>query len=104
MKYTKEEKLQIGRRIYDGEITRNQAAEEYGIGEYTARDYMRFYRDINNLPPKSNGGRRKSGEAFSYAGKLPEMAELKAMTKEELIQVIIKAGMTEKPLKCSSGK
>lgn len=104
MKYTKEEKLQIGRRIYDGEITRNQAAEEYGIGEYTARDYMRFYRDINNLPPKSNSGRKKYSESCSYADKLPEMAELKAMTKEELIQVIIKAGMTERSLTHSSGK
>ena len=29
MKYTKEERLNIGRRIYDGEISRCQAAEEY---------------------------------------------------------------------------
>lgn len=37
MKYTKEERLVIGRRIYDGEISRYQDAEEYGIGEQTAR-------------------------------------------------------------------
>ena len=29
MKYTKEERLNIGRRIYNGEISRYQAAEEY---------------------------------------------------------------------------
>ena len=45
MKYTKEEKLNIGRRIYEGELTRYQAAEEYDIGENTARSYMRMYRD-----------------------------------------------------------
>lgn len=28
MKYTKEERLEIGRQIYDGEITRYQAAEK----------------------------------------------------------------------------
>ena len=52
MKYTKEQRLDIGRRIYDGELTRYEAAEEYGISEQTARDYMRHYRDANQLPPK----------------------------------------------------
>lgn len=31
MKYTKEERLEIGRRIYEGELNRYQAAAEYGI-------------------------------------------------------------------------
>ena len=52
MKYTKEQRLDIGKRIYDGELSRYEAAEEYGISDLTARDYMRQYRDINNLPPK----------------------------------------------------
>ena len=52
MKYTKEQRLDIGRRIYNGEITRYQAAEEYDINDQTARAYMRMYRDINQLPPK----------------------------------------------------
>ena len=40
MKYTKEERLDIGRRIYNGEIGRSEAAEEYGIGDDTAKDYL----------------------------------------------------------------
>ena len=52
MKYTKEQRLVIGRRIYDGELTRYEAAEEYEISEQTARDYMRLYRDVNHLPPR----------------------------------------------------
>lgn len=56
MKYTKEQRLDIGRRIYDGEISRYEAAEEYVINEQTARNYMRMYRDANQLPPKQ--GRR----------------------------------------------
>lgn len=35
MKYTKEQRLDIGRRIYDGEISRYEAAEEYVINEQT---------------------------------------------------------------------
>ena len=52
MKYTKEQRLDIGRRIYDGEIDCHQAAEQYEINHYTARDYMRMYRDVNQLPKK----------------------------------------------------
>ncbi|MCD7844723.1 MAG: hypothetical protein LUG57_02490 [Oscillospiraceae bacterium] len=51
MKYTKEERLDIGRRIYEGEFTRYEAAVKYGIGADCARDYMRLYRDLNSLPP-----------------------------------------------------
>lgn len=97
MKYTKKEKMEIGRRIYNDELTRNQAAEEYDIGEYTARDYMRMYRDLNHLPPKRKG-RKKSGASYAPA-RLPDISQLEALTKEELIRVIIKAGITEKRLK-----
>ena len=31
MKYTLKQRLDIGRRIYESELTRFQAAEEYGI-------------------------------------------------------------------------
>ena len=96
MKYTKEERLDIGRRIYDGEISRYEAAEEYGISEQTARNYMRMYRDSNRLPPK-RGQRSISAPSFKKAP--AELDELKAMTKEELIQELIKAKITEARLK-----
>ena len=50
MKYTKDQRLDIGKRIYEGEISRFEAAEEYGIGADTARNYMRQYRAENHLP------------------------------------------------------
>ena len=96
MKYTKEQRLDIGRRIYDGEISRYEAAEEYGINEQTARNYMRMYRDVNRLPPK-HGQRSISAPSFKKAP--AELDELKAMTKEELIQELIKAKITEARLK-----
>ena len=37
MKYTKEERLEIGRRIYSGELSRYEAGEQYGICPNTAR-------------------------------------------------------------------
>lgn len=96
MKYTKEERLEIGRRIYYGEISRYEAAEQYGINELTARDYMRLYRNANQLPPK----RGKSAITAPSFQKAPAgMEELQSMTKEQLIQEIVKARITEARLK-----
>lgn len=96
MKYTKEQRLDIGRRIYYSEISRYEAAEEYGISEQTARNYMRMYRDVNRLPPKH--GQISIG-ALSFKKEPVELDELKSMTKEELIQELIKARITEARLK-----
>ena len=99
MKYTKEQRLDIGRRIYDGEITKYDAAQQYNISLQTARDYMRLYRNENHLPPKqgysSNGG-------TSIQKPVPEPNNLeayKAMSKDELIQELVKARIAEARLK-----
>ena len=96
MKYTKEERLDIGRRIYNGEISRYQAAEEYGISDQTARIYMRLYRDANHLAPK-RGKMRASVPSVTEAS--TGMESLEAMTKDELIREVIKARITEARLK-----
>ena len=93
MKYTKEERLNIGHLIYDGELSRYEAAKEYDISEQTARSYMRLYRDFNHLPPKI------SVAAPSFATTPTGMDDLKSMSKEELIQEIVKARITEARLK-----
>lgn len=96
MKYTKEEKLNIGRRIYEGELTRYQAAEEYDIGENTARSYMRMYRDLNQLPPKEKGLSTSKSPGLHSSQNLEAY---QAMTKEELIQALVKARIAEARLK-----
>jgi transposase-like protein len=53
-KFSKEQRLAIGQQIYNDEITVNEAASRYDISPYTARDYMRFFRDANHLAPKSS--------------------------------------------------
>ena len=96
MKYTKEERMEIGRRIYNGEISRYEAAEEYGINDQTARNYMRMYRDANHLPPK-RGKRSLTAPSFKTAP--AGMEDLESMTKEQLIQELVKARITEARLK-----
>ena len=96
MKYTKEERLDIGKRIYNGELSRLEAAEQYGISDQTARDYMRMYRDVNHLPPKRL---KKPVTVLSFNTSPQGMDDLESMTKEELIQELVKARITEARLK-----
>ena len=99
MKYTKEQRLDIGRRIYDGEITKYDAAEQYDISYQTARDYMRLYRNVNHLPPKRG---YSSSKGNSIQRPVPEPNNLEtyeAMSKEELIQELVKARIAEARLK-----
>ncbi len=96
MKYTLEERLEIGRRIYDGEISRYEAAEQFGINDQTARNYMRMYRDANQLPPKQG---KRAGPTLLLKNDHAGIDDLTAMTKEELIHELIKARITEARLK-----
>ena len=99
MKYTKGEQLDIGRRIYDGELTRYEAAEEYEISEQTARNYMRLYRDVKHLPPRK-GAQHICGLAKTRSAPAPTgLEELQSMTKEELIDALVMAKITEARLK-----
>ena len=96
LKYNKEQRLLIGREIYSHEITISQAAEKYGINRYTARDYMREYRDINNLEPMSDG---KEELIILKEKKISKYEDLKDMTKEQLIDEVIKARVGEERAK-----
>ena len=100
MKYTKEQRLDIGRRIYDGEIDCYQAAEQYGINYYTARDYMRMYRDTNQLSEKTKlKSKNDSISTTSAPNNQASLQEYQDMSKEELIQALIQARITEARLK-----
>ena len=95
MHYTQEERLDIGRRIYNNEITRYEAAEEYGISDQTARTYMRLYRAANHLPPKNRSKKTCASPPTTPA----DMETLATMTREELIEEVIKARIAEARLK-----
>ena len=100
MKYTKEQRLDIGRQIYDREITRQQASEIYGICEWTARSYARLYREENHLPAMKKG--MSSNQYISLDKRNTEPSALEdyeEMTKEELIQELVKAQIREARLK-----
>ena len=98
MKYTLEERLDIGRRIYEGELTKYAASEQFGISINCARDYMRLYRDVNHLPAKNTKEARRNPTVPRHT-EPQNLEDLEAMTKEELIQELVKARITEARLK-----
>ena len=96
MKYTKDQRLDIGRRIYEGEISRFEAATEYGIGSNTAREYMRLYRAEHHLP----SGMWKAMLKDKRPPRPPaRLEDYEAMSKEELIQELVRAKIVEARLK-----
>lgn len=52
MKYTKNERLEIGKKIYDGELNREQASILYDISADTACGYYRLNKAWVELKEK----------------------------------------------------
>jgi transposase len=100
MKYTEKQRLDIGHQIYDGELTKFEASEKYGMGLHIARKYMRLYRDANQLLPR-NASRIANTAAIRTCADTKRLAlnDLQDMTKEELIQALVKARIQEAHLK-----
>ena len=96
MKYKKEERLEIGRQVYTGEITSEQAKNKYGIAAYTVKEYVRLYRETNSLPYKNKIG--EYGKLARHTER-KSLEEYESMTKEELIDELIRARITEARLK-----
>lgn len=92
MKYSEKERIEIGRRVYSGELSRFEAGEEYGISPDTARNYMRLYRDAYGLPAKR-------GKRRNYAAAPAGLADYESMTREELIHELLMARINEARLK-----
>lgn len=88
MKYTLEERLSIGCEIYTRSLTINEAALKYEINSYTARDYMRLYRDTNNLPALNDSTNQNIKKIDK---KVIKYDDLENMTKDELINEVILA-------------
>ena len=99
MGYSREERLDIGKQIYNNEISKSDAAIKYSIGEGTARDYMRLYRDVNGLPPKNRIQKDEDTVKICIHSSGPDLSEYESMTKEELIKELLKLRINEARLK-----
>ena len=86
MPHTKAEQFAIGKEIATGKINTKEAADKYGIGMSTAQLYARQYRAQQNIPsPRSSPNVLSSSDMEVY----------QSMSKDELINELIKAKVNE---------
>ncbi|MBR2555966.1 MAG: hypothetical protein IKE94_13985 [Aeriscardovia sp.] len=95
MKYTKEERLDIGRRIYTQEITYKEAMELYGLSESCAHKYLTDYKRANGIPVMSQTFTNKNAPANASQVSDLDIETYMSMSKEELINELIKAKANE---------
>ena len=97
MKYTKEQRLDIAKRVYDGELTVEEAAVKYELNPSSVKGYLRLYRAETGLPPRTH----KTGNVTQPTRdpKDSSLKEYESMSKEELIDALVMARINEARLK-----
>lgn len=99
MKYTKEQRLDIAKRVYDGELTVEEAAVKYDLNPSSVKGYLRLYRAETGLPPRT---RTKKAGKVTQSIETPKdssFKEYESMSKEELIDALVMARINEARLK-----
>ena len=74
MKYTKEQRLDIAKRVYDGELTVEEAAVKYDLNPSSVKGYLRLYRAETGLPPRT---RTKKAGKVTQSIETPKDSSLK---------------------------
>lgn len=97
MRYSKEDRLDIGRRIYSRELSCSQAANEYGVSNSTAKNYLKLYCETYSLP--SSVQTRSLTTKTRQEAHPKGLGEYTNMSKEELIEELVKARIKEVRLK-----
>lgn len=90
MKHTKAENMDIGRRMYNKEITYKDAMQQYGISESNAHKCMSDYKIANGIPLKPH-----PISANISNQSLDDIERYMSMTKEELIKELILSKVNE---------
>lgn len=89
----------IAKRVYDGELTVEEAAVKYDLNPSSVKGYLRLYRAETGLPPRT---RTKKAGKVTQSIETPKDSSLKeyeSMSKEELIDALVMARINEARLK-----
>ena len=93
MKYTKEERLAVAKRIVEHELTYSSASQQYSISMATVYLWIKEYKRVNNIVID---GRSDFSPHFSHE---KDMETLNSMSKEQLIDEVIRARIGEERAK-----
>ena len=94
MRYTKEERLVIAKSIVEHELTYKQASEKYSISMPAVANWVKEYKQLNNIVIDGRGNNSRPFDRTSMS-----VEELNSLSKEELIDEVIKARIGEERAK-----
>lgn len=97
MKYTKDQRIDIGRKVFTRELSRQEAMAKYDVCSTCLDKYIREYKIANGIPTEQQpNGKLRSHPAPSVQQNLPiDIEAYKAMSKDELINELIRAKVNE---------
>ena len=104
MKYSKEQRIDIGRQVYTHELSRLEASQKYEVSDSSLDVYVSLYKlvsgiqtqntrvAIRNKTDKTDKNEPKPREDTSETW---DIETYRAMSKEELINELIRAKVNE---------
>lgn len=104
MKYSKEQRINIGRQVYTHELSRMEASDKHGVSDSSLDVYVSLYKLSSGIQTQNSrvAIRNKSDKTDWHEQKKKEdrsdtwnIESYRAMTKEELINEIIRAKVNE---------
>ena len=94
MKYAKDERIDIGRQVVSQELARQEAMAKYDIGSTCMDQYIRLYKESAGIPTKQPVVSSKQSIRTNSSAPA-DIDTYMAMSKEELINELIKAKANE---------
>ena len=93
----KDQRVAIGKEIVDGLISSIDAGKKYGISRTTAQRYATDYRRANGLPVQPHKSRKIESPMIKLKNNATsfDLEDYKSMSKEQLIEELIKAKINE---------
>ena len=89
MKYSKEERLAIGKRLYNKEISHKEAIAEYGVSDSSLDKFTQAYKESQGIPLKHPSSSGKPIRLRSESTSDIDIDSYMAMSKEELIKELV---------------
>lgn len=92
-----EQRVAIAKEIVDGSLSSREAAEKYGISKSLAAKYATDYRRKNGLPVRTSISHSKETRAIllKSSNDSYHLEDYQAMTKEQLLDELIKSKINE---------
>ncbi len=95
MKYSKEEQLAIGKRLYNHEISHKEAMIEYGVSDSSLDKYTQAYKKSQGIPLNKTTVSAQPVKLPSKSISDIDIDAYMAMSKEELIKELVQAKANE---------